>query len=381
MTRDYRTIDADAHVNPPPTFWAEYLPSEFQDLAPRLEEGEDVDYIVFEGTRHEFSRVNDQAGVQVEERKTTGKVTGARRGGFDPTARLEDMDEDHIDAAVIFGGGPLGSQNFDLYVASFHAYNAWLADFCSAAPDRLFGMAYIPMFEVDQAVEELRWSADHGLRGVVIPAFAPERGYTGGALNLSNVIMYAEHNQDRTYADAEFDPFWRVASELGMPLHVHLGAAKPNVTDAVDSRFRFQMRSKLAMAEVVVHFVMSGILPAHPDLKLVSVESGVGWMAFAAEYLDNTWHKHRHTTNSPITIEPSNYMDRQVYGTFLEDAAGVQNRNLKGGRNIMWSSDYPHSETTWPNSKESIERSLKDVPADEAYRIVAGNAKSLYNLS
>jgi hypothetical protein len=104
-------------------------------------------------------------------------------------------------------------------------------------------------------------------------------------------------------------------------------------------------------------------------------------MAFAAEYLDNTWRKHRITTDSPITVEPSNYMDGQVYGTFLEDAAGVQNRNLKGGRNIMWSSDYPHSETTWPHSRESIERPFKDVSPDDAYRIVAGNAIQLYNLA
>jgi predicted TIM-barrel fold metal-dependent hydrolase len=191
--------------------------------------------------------------------------------------------------------------------------------------------------------------------------------------------MYGQPEADG-YADDRYEPFWRVAQETATPLHVHLGAARPASLTGPDARFRIQMRSKLAMAEVIVHFIMTGILPRHPDLRLVSVEGGVGWFAFAAEYLDATWRKHRFSTNSPITVEPSTYMDHQVYGTFLEDAPGVQNRNLPGGRNIMWSSDYPHSETTWPDSLEIIERTMKDVPAAERARIIAGNAIELYGL-
>jgi predicted TIM-barrel fold metal-dependent hydrolase len=381
MSRQYQVIDADSHVNPPPTFWAEYLPKELRSQAPTVEEGDEVDYIVFEGQRTEFTRITDQAGVADADRKGVSKIKVTRAGGYDPDARLADMDTDGVDATAIFGGGPLGSTNFDLFVASFRAYNAWLADFCSVAPDRLFGMAYIPMFDTETAVAELRWAASRGLRGAVIPPYCPEPKYQGGAQNLNNLIMFAEPDGSRSYADPDFDKFWRAASDLGMPIHVHLGASKVGTPTGHDFRYRGQMRSKLAMAEVVVHFTMTGILPKFPELKLVSVESGVGWMAFAAEYLDNTWRKHRVTTNSPITVEPSTYLDRQVYGTFLEDAAGVQNRNLIGARNIMWSSDYPHSETTWPHSQASIERSLQGVPDDEARRLVAGNAIDLYGLS
>jgi predicted TIM-barrel fold metal-dependent hydrolase len=381
MQQTYRIIDADAHVNPPPWFWADYLPAEFRHLAPALDEGDEVDYLVFEGIRTPFTRSNDQAGVSPEQWKASGKLSHTRKGGYDPVARLADMDEDGVDAAVIFGGGPLGTSNFDLHLASFHAYNRWLTDFCSLAPDRLLGMPYIPMFDVGQALAELNWAGEKGFRGVVIPGYAPERGYSGGAFNLSNVILYGEASEQRSYADPEYEQFWDAAEEMNMPLHVHLGAARPGPMAAPDARFRFQMRSKLAMAEVVVHFIMSGILPKHPKLKLVSVESSVGWMAFACEYLDNIWAKHRFVANSPITIEPSFYMDNQVYGTFIEDEAGIHNRNLKGGRNIMWSSDYPHSSTTWPNSREARERSLKGVPEEEAYRIVAGNALRLYRLS
>jgi predicted TIM-barrel fold metal-dependent hydrolase len=242
-------------------------------------------------------------------------------------------------------------------------------------------MAYIPMFDVRAAVAELRFAERRRLRGAVIPAYAPPEGYTGGAFNLSNSLMYAEPDGPRGYADPEFEPFWRAAVELGTPLHVHLGAARFRDRRGPDSRFSNQMRTKLAMAEVVVHFVMSGVLPDHPELKLVSVESGVGWLAFAAEYLDNTWRKHRYSTASPIRELPSTYFDRQVYATFLEDRAGVNNRHLKGAGNIMWSSDYPHSETSWPNSQEAIRRSFADVPPAEREQLTAGIARRLYGLA
>ena len=380
MPRTYTVIDADAHVNPLVTFWADYLPARFKDRAPRLEGGADLDYVVFEGQKTPFTQINAQAGVRPQDHKATGKLQETRPGGWDPAARLSDMDIDGIDGAIIFGGGPLGSSDPELFLASFHAYNQWLVDFCAEAPDRLLGVAYIPMFDVPRAVEELRWAAARGLKGAVIPAFPPPPTFTGGALNLSNLIMYADPDGPKSYSDPEFDPFWQTAVDLGMPVHVHLGGVRSGAATGVDGRFRGQMRSKLVMAEVITYFIMRGILPKHPDLRLVSVESGVGWFAFAAEYLDNTWRKHRFSTKTPIAIEPSTYWDRQVHGTFLEDAAGVNNRNLKGGRNIMWSSDYPHSETTWPNSRQAIERSLKEVPPSERDLLIAGNARKLYHL-
>ena len=380
VSRRYAVIDSDAHVNPLPSFWAQYLPKRYQDRAPKLEETDAGDFVVFEGKLTPFTRIASQAGTRPEEQKAIGRLRETRPGAWDAGARLSDMDIDGVDAAAIFGGGPLGAEDPELYLASFHAYNAWLGDFRAESPDRFLGMAYVPMFNVDAAIEELKWAAAQGLKGAVIPPYAPAAGYAGGALNASNLIMFAEPDTGRSYADPEFEPFWSTAVDLGIPVHVHLGATRPPaVMNAPDSRFRYQMRSKLVMAEVVTHFIMAGILPKHRDLKLVSVESGVGWFAFCAEYMDNTWRKHRFSANSPITVEPSTYMD-QVYGTFLEDHAGVNNRNLKGARNIMWSSDYPHSETTWPHSREAIARSFKDVPEVEKEKLVSGNARRLYGL-
>ena len=373
MARQYKLVSADGHVNPLPTFWKEYLPKRFQDSAPRLEQTGDGDFVVFEGKRTPFLIIGSLAGTDVKDYKVTGTVKETRPGGWEPRERLKDLAIDDVDAEVLYGGGPLSASDPEMHLASYRAYNTWLSDFCSQAPDQLLGMAYIPIGNVEKAIDELRFAAGRGLRGVVIPAYPPDEGATEGG-----AIMPGDPNSERSYGDPEFEPFWQAAVELNMPLNVHLGARR---ADLRPHRFLPAMTgSKLALGEVVAVFVFSGILQRHPGLKFVSVESGVGWFAFCAEYMDHVWDRHRYWTDSPLKERPSFYMDRQVYGTFLDDKVGVQLRNVAGAHNIMWSSDYPHSETTWPNSWKMIEEHFVGVPEDEKQRIICGNVVDLYKL-
>ena len=373
MARQYKLVSADGHVNPLPTFWKEYLPKRFQDSAPRLEQTGDGDFVVFEGKRTPFLIIGSLAGTDVKDYKVTGTVKETRPGGWEPRERLKDLAIDNVDAEVLYGGGPLSTSDPEMHLASYRAYNTWLSDFCSQAPDQLLGMAYIPIGNVEKAIDELRFAAGRGLRGVVIPAYPPDEGATEGG-----AIMPGDPNSERSYGDPEFEPFWQAAVELNMPLNVHLGARR---ADLRPHRFLPAMTgSKLALGEVVAVFVFSGILQRHPGLKFVSVESGVGWFAFCAEYMDHVWDRHRYWTDSPLKERPSFYMDRQVYGTFLDDKVGVQLRNVAGAHNIMWSSDYPHSETTWPNSWKMIEEHFVGVPEDEKQRIICGNVVDLYQL-
>jgi len=384
--REYRIIDADAHVNPLPDFWQTYLPQQFRDAAPRLESGTDTDFVVFEGRRTPFLLMNAQAGRKAEDYRMHGRKKDTRPGGWDPAARCEDMDIDGIDAAVLYGGGPLASRDLDLHIASFDAYNRWLADFCGAAPERLFGIGYLPMLEVDDALARLERIAAQGLRGVLIPAFPQSRraidalakaGTEGVGAAGAAFALTGDPFGPRRYCDEEFDPFWRRMVELGMPVHMHLGA-RPTRPDP--KYFLPDMvMSKLTMAEPLAIMVFGGVFMRHPELKLVSVESGVGWFAFVASYMDKLWHKHRHWTANALEELPSVYMDRNVYGTFLEETAGLLLRNEPGGRNIMWSTDYPHSETSWPDSREVIARTLSSLPENERHRIVCGLAKELYH--
>lgn len=385
MNREYRVIDADAHVNPLPDFWQDYLPERYRAAAPRLESGDDADYVVFEDKRTPFLLMNAQAGRKAEDYRMHGRKSDTRPGGWEPAARCADMDIDGVDAAVLYGGGPLASRDIELHIASFDAYNRWLADFCRGAPRRLFGIGYIPMLEVEDALARLEGIAAMGLRGVLIPAFPQSRravdamaktqGLGAGAAGAAFALT-GDPFGPRRYCDEEFDPFWRRAVELGLPVHMHLGARPTRP----DPRFFLpdMVMSKLTMAEPIATMVFGGVFERHPRLRLVSVESGVGWFAFVASYMDKLWHKHRHWTGNTLAEPPSAYMDRNVYGTFLEETAGLLLRGEPGGRNIMWSSDYPHSETSWPDSQAVIARTLGQLPAGERERIVCGIARELY---
>jgi predicted TIM-barrel fold metal-dependent hydrolase len=136
--------------------------------------------------------------------------------------------------------------------------------------------------------------------------------------------------------------------------------------------------SKMAMAEPIAILIFGGIFMRHPKLRFVTVESGVGWMAWAAEYMDRTWERQRFWTESKITEKPSFYMDRNVYRSFIQDRVGILSRNLPGAGNIMWSSDYPHSETTFPKSHEIIARDFEDVPETDVRMIASERARQVY---
>lgn len=372
-------VDADAHVNPPHDMWKDYLPQNLRDQAPVIEHGEDADYVVFEGKRRKVNLINAQGGRTGKDFKMEGRLSDVRAGGWMSSARITDMDEDGMDAAVMFGGGPLGTGNNDLYLASFDAYNSWLSDFCAYAPDRMVGVGYVPMQDIDFAIAMMKRCVKMGLRAINIPAFPM---LPVGSLNDGDQQQRAltgDMGGDRTYADPEFDPFWKAACELGIPITIHMGGRVPRFTQPKHFLPDLLM-SKFAMAEPLAIMIYGRVFDRFPDLKLVSVESGVGWFAFAANYMDETWNKQRYWVNSELEHEPSFYWERNIFGSFIHDRAGVEMRHFRGAGNIMWSSDYPHSETTYPNSIDMIAKLFHDVPEDERNMIIGGRAKQLFRL-
>ena len=379
VTQANPIVDADAHVNPSHDMWADYLPAGFRELAPKIEHGEDCDYIVFEGRRRKLNLISAQGGREGKDFKMHGRASDARAGGWMPKARLDDMDTDGIDAAVLFGGGPLGTANHELHMASFEAYNRWLADFCAHAPSRFVGVGYVPMQDVDVTVRMIRDCVKWGLKAINIPAFpmAPVGSLNGG--DAQTRALTGDVNSERSYADPEYDPIWQVACELGIPLTIHLGGRAVRFTEP---KFFLSdlLMSKFGMGEPIAIMIYGGVFQRFPDLRLASVESGVGWFAFAANYMDETWQKQRYWVNSVLEKPPSHFWERNIYGSFIHDRAGILMRSLPGAGNIMWSSDYPHSETTFPHSKAKIEELFEGVPEDEKNMIIGGRAKALYNL-
>ena len=374
---DY-VVDADVHVTPPPTFWAEYLSPRFRDQAPRVESGDDVDYIVFEGQRRAVNLMQSQAGRTFDKYKNAGKLADMRTGGWMVDKRLEDMDRDGIDKAVVFGGGPLGTGNLELYLDSFDAFNRWQSDFCADSNGRMFACAYLTTVDVDQTVAGMRAARARGDVAVNLPAFpqSAEQFTKEGAVFQA---MTGDANGKRQYRDPEFDPIWQTAVELDLPITFHLGARVSRFKDKVNFLCDLPM-GKPAMLEMVNILLYSGVFDRFPQLRIGLIESGVGWIPWACEYMDRAWEMQRHWTGCQIKHPPSFYFDQNVYASFIEDPVGVELRHKAGGRNIMWSSDYPHSETTFPHSHKAIERNFKGVPKAERDWIIAGCAEKFFGL-
>jgi predicted TIM-barrel fold metal-dependent hydrolase len=382
MSEPLALIDADAHVNPPPTFWDDYLPARFAGRGPRIEEGgpdETHDWVVFEGARKPLNLMSSVAG-QGRNFRPVGRKSEVLSGSWEPAARLGDMDRDGVSTAALYGGGPLGTADNELYVASFSAYNRWLADFCRHDPDRLVGVAYLPMQDIDQSVEMLKDAARRGLRAVNIPAFPQSKtGSNAGGFAAQVLALTGDPDGPLQYDDREFDRFWTACVDHDMAVTIHLGArmARPGMNRFLPNL----VMSKVCMAEPIAIMIFGGVFDRFPTLRYGAIESAVGWMSWMAEYMDSIYHNQRHWLQLALEHEPSHYMDRNVWGSFIRDPVGVKNRNLPGGRNIMWSTDYPHSETTWPDSLEILERQFAGVPAAERRPILRDNALRFYGLA
>ena len=380
----HRIIDADAHIDPPYEMWAEYLPVHLRERAPRVEEGEDCDWVVFEGRRRPIRMISNQAGRTGDDFKMQGKRS-EMRAAWVPEQRLADMDQDGIDAAVLFGGGPLGTTDSELYIASFETYNRWVWDFCAADRSRLVPVAYLPMRDVEEIIQLLRQAAKLGFRSANIPAFpqAPSGFATSAVVKAieqgKGAALTGDPTGGRQYSDPDFDRLWAEFSNLDMTITIHLGGRVPRFGEK-DHFLSDMLMSKVTMAEPIAIAIFSGIFQRFPTLRFVTVESGVGWFAFAAEYMDRTWEKQRFWTESKLTEKPSFYMDRNVFGSFINDRLGILNRNAPGGGNIMWSSDYPHSETSFPNSAVVISRDFEGVSETDIREIVCERARRVYNI-
>jgi predicted TIM-barrel fold metal-dependent hydrolase len=241
------------------------------------------------------------------------------------------------------------------------------------------------MRDIDETIAHVKRLAKMGFKTVQLPAFPQnaEAWKTSSEIkNLKSGQASAQTGDPKgalQYYQPEFDRLWQVLSDLGMVITFHLGGRVPRFGEKQHFLPDMPM-SKVAMAEPIGIFIFNGIFDRFPDLRIGMMESGVGWFAWYAEYADRTWEKQRFWTESVIDKPPSHYMDQNVWGSFIQDRTGILLRDLPGGRNIMWSSDYPHSETTVPNSHEVIKRDFAGVPEADIRAIIHDNARKFLRL-
>ena len=376
---EYRIISADDHIDLqwlPKDLWQTRVPAQWRERAPKVVDTADGPSWVCGNDRWDsWGGRKGAAGAQ------GGRRTAIERGGvlepgvLRPTTtalRLADMDRDGIDATVMYGPiVPLLIADPELRKVCYRAYNDWLAQFCATAPERLIGAGLIPIDDPASAADEIRSLRKIGLR-------------TG---------MFLAARVELPLWDDAWEPFWEAAAETGIPIGFHLGGglrtvavSGPKAAKAGNMGVRVSC-STLQMDEPLAAVIFSGALERYPSLKIVLAETGIGWLPYMLERMDDTHRKFldaeeywRTHGGLALTMSPSAYCRRQVWATFQTDHAGLRMLDALGDDRVMWASDYPHADATWPESQHAIADNFKNVPHASRRRILCDNARELYGL-
>ena len=371
-----RLISADSHMMEPANFFVDGLGERFKDRAPRVVPRNSGSGYVFVGPDIPPFPVaggfgTGRSGEELKEHMKRG-YEAARPSGWDPAERIKDQDVDGVEAEVLYTtlGMPLfGLRDAELQHACFSLYNDWLADFCSHEPKRLVGIALISLADIPRGVKELERCAKRGLKGAMIWGSPPE---------------------DRPYDSQLYDSLWQAASELGMPLSLHIGTGMGRESRSAGDAFNPE-RPSSPIGQIyanVIHeiqrsltaIIMGGVLERFPKLKIVSAENDVGWIPHYMFRLDHAYEKFGAMMGGVLRMKPSDYIRRQMWATFQDDPVGPAAYRLFGPSNYMWASDFPHTDSTWPHSRQVVERDFAGVPEDVTRKIVFDNAASLYQI-
>lgn len=363
MMTTLNLISADSHINEPPDLWTRRVQSKFRDRAPRVESFDEGDAWVIEGALDPINfGSNCSAGLPLEERSAWIRAEEMRPAGYLPAPRLEDQDQDGVNAEVLYPTPRISNSIFwntedpEFHLDCIRAYNDWLSELCSYAPDRLWGVAMVPNAGLDDAVAEFRRAVGlPGIRGALLGQYP----HGGEAI------------------DPVDDALWAAAAEMKVPLSIHVSFA----TQPQGDKKRMKITGDMRFFDVPVRvsqFVSTGVFDRFPDLRLALVEVDSGWIPYLREQMDDRFMRGSEQDRSKLRRKPSEYFDDNIASTFITDHYGVANRHRVGLTQMMWSSDFPHGGSDWPKSKTSIDSQMEGVPDDERRLLVAGNAEQLY---
>ena len=371
---NFRIISSDSHVMEPPDLWTSRMDSKYKGREPyvvRMEDG--AEWWFCDGVKGQFVAAGSQAGVRFENPESltsSGVSEDVILGGYIPKEHVKDLDIDGVDVSIVYPS--VGLQLYatvrdsELLSATFRAYNDWLAEFCAPFPDRLKGIAMINVDDVQDGISEMERGAKMGLAGAMI-ALIPLEG--------------------QPYDSPIYEPLWAAAQDMEMPLSLHISTNRPGPgqqwenVDTLKSSFICNVDHwvRISLADIIY----GGVFERYPKLMIGSVEQELSWAPHFLDRLDYNYTQ-RAVGDTAYRFKgqalPSEFFHSNVFLGFQEDALGIRDRDIIGVDNIMWGSDYPHIESTFPRSRQIIEEILSDCTEDEKARIVGGNAARVYRL-
>ena len=377
---DYRFISCDDHLdlnNLPADLWTSRLPAKFRDRAPHIERRDGRAVWVCDGKV--WGNWSGRFEGQIPVRPKLPFLNAFDRGGIKdqselrpsvPELRLADMDRDGVEAHVIFGPvTAIDAPDVELRDACYRAYNDWLEEFCSVAPNRLIGVPQVPEYP-DAAVKEL------------------ERLIAKGCFR--QVLMQVAIAKPRIH-DKAWEPFWNLLEQSGMILSWHvtvfLGAGVDPGQGKIAGTFTVTKALISQFLDPFVDLFAWGILEHHPKLKILLVEGGLGWLPWVVQELDyrhwRLWEGKDFWNDKggvDLVTKPSELFKRQVYATFQEDYVAMNLLPFYGDDKVLWASDYPHPDSIWPNSHATVERQMTHLPPETVRKLTRDNAAKLYGL-
>ena len=375
----YDVISADCHIDLiwlPPDLFTSNASAEMRDRMPFVTDGaRGKEWVTKTGASFGLVNGMGSAGRLYEPGKIHRADRMASEGVYEdgkngirrmtePELRIKDQERDGVQAEVLYGilGASMRINDDEAAREMLRIYNDWLADFCSAHPDRFAGLACIPNDDIDAAVGEIERVARRGaVRGIEISR---------------------RHDMARLW-DPWWEPVWDAAAASGLPLHFHTigGGNRPDLSKlapktALAARAAGITNFQMVMSDVLLSMIFSGVLERHPTLKVVIGEAGIGWIPYVINRMDAEWEDQFKELD--LKMPPSGYWRRQCYATYQTDPIGTKLVDDIGEDNIMWASDFPHPDGIWPDSQEYIERELGHLPAATRKKIVCDNAARLY---
>ena len=368
-----RIISADSHVTIPKEQVYEHLPAKLREKVRSAEAAYAAQMLEAKPQKAKQAKLREGRAATGMPNMGEGAPWPAagRAGEHDPAERLKDMDLDGVEAEILYvgsGGASFASLRPKEQLEATRALNPAAIEWASIDPKRLMPVYILPVQDIKASVKEVeRVVAEHG-KAVQIPLVPRE----AGAL---------------PYWDEAYDPLWEILSDTGVPISQHVGGSRYLMHDVMTEdptpyKGIFQSLPPIFMAECIADWTVSGVLERWPNLRVVLVEAGIGWIPYFLERLDTMVGNHGWETfpEHAIKEKPSFYWHRNMAATFEQDTVGIRLLDLIGIDSLMWATDYPHPDSTWPRSREVLEHHFRGMSADDVELIASGNVTRIYKL-